>query len=108
MTKAMELAKYLLAQGRHMSARDIFESGFRFECGYTTADSIGAILNKLHESSQFTVQRHLKQDGRVRSRIYVAVTDIKERRSSPNRSYDSLPLQQAETWRWLLSRRRSV
>ena len=55
--KSMEIAEFALAQGRYLTARDMWDLGFRFSRGETTPDNISAVLNKIHESDRIVAKR---------------------------------------------------
>ena len=100
--KSMEIAKFSLEQGVLLSAREMWERGFRYSHGYTTPDSISVVLNKIHESDRFVVERTVTREGRTR-RCRVLVTEIKKP-ETPNRARNDMLPQQVERWRWLLGR----
>lgn len=104
--KSMEIAEFALAQGRYLTARDMWDLGFRYSRGETTPDNISAILNKIHESDRFVVKRTVSQEGKA-CRCRVLVTEIKKP-ETPNRARNDMLPQQVERWRWLLSRRAAV
>lgn len=101
--KSMEIAKFSLEQGVLFSAREMWERGFRYSRGETTPDNIGVVLGKIHESDRFVVSRTVSREGAAR-RCRVLVTEIKKPETQNRARNDMLP-QQAERWRWLLSRR---
>lgn len=103
--KSMEIAKFSLEQGVLLSAREMWERGFRYSRGETTPDNIGAVLGKIHESDRFVVERTVSREGAAR-RCRVLVTEIKKPETQNRARNDMLP-QQAERWRWLLSRGRA-
>lgn len=105
--KSMEIAEFALAQCRYVTARDMWDLGFRFSRGETSPDNISAVLNKIHESDRIVAKRQVFQEANRRRRCRVLVTEIKER-EAPNRSRNDMLPHLAERWRWLLSRRRSV
>ena len=104
--KSMEIAKFSLAQGVLLSAREMWGRGFRYSRGETTPDNIGVVLGKIHESDRFVVERTVSREGAAR-RCRVLVSEIKER-EAPNRSRNDMLPHLAERWRWLLSRRAAV
>ena len=101
--KSMEIAEFALVQGRYLTARDMWDLGFRFSRGETTPDNISAVLNKIHESDRIAAKRQVFQESN-RRRCRVLVTEIKEREAQNRSRNDMLP-HLAERWRWLLSRR---
>lgn len=104
--KSMEIAKFSLEQGVLLSAREIWDLGFRYSRGETTPDNISAVLNKLHESDRFVVERRAFLESN-RRRCRVLVTKIKKPETQNRSRNDMLP-HLAERWRWLLSRRAAV
>lgn len=104
--KSMEIAKFSLEQGVLLSAREMWDLGFRFSRGETTPDNISAVLGKIHESDRIVAKRQVFQEAN-RRRCRVLVTEIKER-EAPNRSRNDMLPHLAERWRWLLSRRCAV
>lgn len=100
--KSMEIAKFSLEQGVLLSAREMWERGFRYSRGETTPDNIGVVLGKIHESDRFVVERTVTREGKA-CRCRVLVTEIKKPETQNRARNDILP-QQAERWRWLLSR----
>jgi hypothetical protein len=104
--KSMEIAQFSLKQGVLLSAREMWERGFRYSRGETTPDNIGVVLNKIHESDRFVVERTVSREKAAR-RCRVLVTEIKKPETLNRARNDMLP-QLAERWRWLLSRRVSV
>lgn len=101
--KSMEIAEFALAQGRYVTARDMWDLGFRFSRGETSPENISAVLNKIHESDRIVAKRQVFQEVN-RRRCRVLVTEIKEREAQNRSRNDMLP-HLAERWRWLLSRR---
>lgn len=104
--KSMEIAKFSLEQGVLLSAREMYERGFRYSCGETTPDAISVVMNKIHESDRLVVKRQVVKEANRRC-CRIVVTEIKERETLNRARNDMLP-HLAERWRWLLSRRRSV
>lgn len=100
--KSMEIAAFSLAQGKYLTAREMWNLGFRYSRGETTPDSISVVLNKIHESDRLVVQRQVFKEAN-RRRCRIMVTEIKERETLNRARNDMLP-QVAERWRWLLSR----
>jgi hypothetical protein len=98
----MEIAQFSLKQGQFLSAREMFNMGFRYSSGETTPDGISVVMNKLHESSRFTIQRRVRKEKNGEP-TRVLVTEIKEREGL-NRSLNDMMPHQADRWRWLLSR----
>lgn len=101
--KSMEIAQFSLEQGQFLSAREMFNMGFRYSRGETTPDGVSAVMNKLHESSRFTIMRRARKEKNGEP-TRILVTEIKER-ESPNRGRTDLLPHEVDTWRWLLSRR---
>ncbi|ANT70197.1 hypothetical protein [Aeromonas hydrophila] len=58
-TKTDQLAAWLLEQGKSMTAREVYDAGFRYRFGAeTTIQTISSLLNKLHENNRYSVDRH--------------------------------------------------
>ena len=100
--KSMEIAEFSLAQGKYLTAREMWNLGFRYSRGETTPDAISVVLNKIHESDRLVVKRQVFKEAN-RRRCRIMVTEIKERETLNRARNDMLP-QVAERWRWLLSR----
>lgn len=102
--KSLEVAQFSLARGGvFLSAREMFNMGFRYSYGTTTPDGISTIMNKLHESDRFSVMRQVRKSKHGEP-TRVLVTEIREREGL-NRGLNALPLHEAARWRWLLTRR---
>ena len=55
--KSMEIAKFALAQGRYVTARDRWDLGFRYSRGETTPDNISAVVERHSAGTlEFTVR----------------------------------------------------
>ena len=67
--KSLEIANFLLEKGKYMSAREIFESGFRFNQDGTTVTNIKVALNEIHESSVFVTNKNRDARGVNRYRV---------------------------------------
>lgn len=104
--KSMEVARFSMAQGKLLSAREMFDLGFRYSHSETTPDGISTIMNKLHESARFIVMRRVRKDKNGEP-TRILVTEIKEREGF-NRSGNDLLPHDVDRWRWLLTRRTSV
>lgn len=88
--KSMEIAQFSLKHGVYLSAREMFNMGFRYSSGETTPDGISVVMNKLHESARFVVDRRVRKEKNGEP-TRILVTEIKER-DGPNRSLsDMLP-----------------
>lgn len=76
--KTEQIARFLFAQAKPMTARDMFDAGFRYEGGEQTSPyHISVLLNKLHHSPNYSVERSYVQSGNNRL-ILVKVVSIKE------------------------------
>jgi hypothetical protein len=104
--KSMEIAAFSLKHGQYLTAREMWNLGFRYSRGETTPDAISVVLNKIHESDRLVVKRQVFKEAN-RRRCRIMVTEIKERETLNRARNDMLP-QEAERWRWLLSRRAEV
>lgn len=104
--KSMEIAQFSLKSGQFLSAREMFNMGFRYSHGETTPDGISAVMNKLHESSRFILLRQVRKEKNGEP-TRIMVTEIKER-EGPNRGRNDLLPHEADRWRWLLTRKSAV
>ena len=55
--KTEQIAKFLLLSAKPMSARQMYDAGFRFDVGDTTPTAINVLLGKMHVSSRYDLQR---------------------------------------------------
>lgn len=98
--KTVQLATFMLEQGKPMTAREVYEAGFRYRFGAeTTVQAISSVLNKLHQSDRFCVERRLIQGKgpKVASLHVKAVIGKKSAEPAPGSA--SMVL-----WRQLLTR----
>ena len=51
--KTEQIAKFLLLSAKPMSARQMYDAGFRFDVGDTTPTAINVLLGKMHASSRY-------------------------------------------------------
>lgn len=61
--KTEQIARFVIAKNKHMSAREIYDSGFVFDDGPTTATIISSLLNKMHNSTRYVVDRIVREKG---------------------------------------------
>lgn len=79
-TKTEQLATWLLAQGKSMTAKEAFEAGFRFMFeAKTTPQTIASLLNKLHENSRYSVDRHYREGDGARVTSVHVIAALKKR-----------------------------
>lgn len=106
--KSEQIARYLLQHGDYMTARQMADAGFTYEDGTVdSAGQIGSVLNKLHESSRFVVDRvtvSKKGCGRSTRETRVKVLSIAPRRPTDSNGVD-VAGSEPNLWRQLLSRR---
>lgn len=100
--KTEQIARFLFAQGKAMTARQVFEAGFRYEGGEETSPyHISVLLNKLHHSPNYSVERSYVQAGNSRLTL-VKVVSIREQ---PKPGGSVLNEASLNIWRQLLSRK---
>lgn len=99
--KTEQIARFVIARNKHMSAREIFDSGFQFDDGPTTASIISSLLNKMHHSSRYTVERQVRELGSGFERA-VRVIAIEGASTSGEFGIELKPTER-DLWRNLLS-----
>lgn len=103
--KTEQIAEYLLAKGIAMTARDLFNDGFRFHgLTETTVSGISAIMNKMHCSSRYDLERKMRTTGDDRTAM-VRVFAIRDA-SSYNKPGIKTKRSEFEMWRSLLCGKR--
>lgn len=101
--KTEQIAVFLLAKGKAMNSREIFDAGFRFADGLeTTASGISVLLNKMHHSSRYTVDRQVRGYGGSATTM-VRVLAIRSKSSSAPAG--EMNGSQRDMWRQLLTRK---
>ena len=74
--KTEQIAKFLLLSAKPMSARQMYDAGFRFDVGDTTPTAINVLLGKMHVSSRYDLQRSREFiDGRSAAMVHVFAID---------------------------------
>ena len=98
--KTEQIAKFLLLSAKPMSARQIYDAGFRFDVGDTTPAAINVLLGKMHVSSRYDLQRSREFiDGRSAAMVHVFAIDGGEGK-------DAEPvITERGMWHMLLSRK---
>lgn len=102
--KTIQLATFLLNQGKGMTSRQVFDAGFRYLNGAeTTLQTIGAVLNKLHQNDRFSVSRgYTSGPGPRMTWVHVkAIHAKKSELAAPG-------VASMARWRWLLTRKRDA
>ncbi|MGL5155032.1 MAG: hypothetical protein ACRC9H_08940 [Aeromonas veronii] len=65
--KTEQIARFMVEHGRFMTSSDVYNAGFRFEYGAETSpNSISALLNKMHVSGRYVVERNYIHEGNKR------------------------------------------
>lgn len=99
--KTEQIARWLFAKGKPMTARQMFEEGFRYEGGEETSPyHISVLLNKLHHSPNYSVERSYIQAGNNRLTV-IRVVAIKNQSKLGGAVVNEADL---NLWRQLLSR----
>lgn len=99
-TKTDQLAMWLLKQGQSMTAKEVYQAGFRYLFGAeTTPQTISSLLNKLHENNRYSVDRRYVegQGARVTS---VHVLSVMKKRTVERAMGET----EMQLWRQLLTR----
>jgi len=98
--KTEQIAKFLLLSAKPMSARQMYDAGFRFDVGDTTPTAINVLLGKMHVSSRYDLQRSREFiDGRSAAMVHVLAIDGGE-------CQDAEPVMtERGMWHMLLSRK---
>lgn len=105
--KTEQIARFMLGKGA-MSSREVFEAGFKFNDGVeTTVSGISVLLNKMHHSSRYTVERHLRGYGGGTITM-VKVLEIKGAKSGDQGEAGELSTTKGTMWRQLLTRKNGV
>lgn len=100
--KSEQIARFMLEQGRAMTANEVFAAGFRFEDGLeTNANAISVLLNKLHMSNRYQVERSYITEGRHRM-VAVKILSIVDDFYGKDRNGE-INLSHSQIWRRLLS-----
>ncbi|WCH25208.1 hypothetical protein [Aeromonas salmonicida] len=98
--KTVQLATFMLEQGKSMTAREVYEAGFRYRFGAeTTVPAISTILNKLHQSDRFCVERRFVQGAGPKVVSLQVKAVIGKKSAEPAPGSTSMVL-----WRQLLTR----
>lgn len=99
--KSERIASFLLERGISMTARAMYDAGFRFEDEETTVTKIGMSLTKLSECARYVLEKsYVKQDGH--RMVSVRVKEIK---GAPKRAAPDPDNAHLAMWRQLLTRK---
>lgn len=106
--KTEQIAKFLLGKGS-MTSRQIFDAGFRFEDGEETSPYlISVLLNKMHISSRYTVERtYIGESGGSRVTA-VKVLSIANSRYGNRGAPADISGTELNLWRQLLTRKHGM
>lgn len=103
--KSEQIARFLLSKGRAMTAKEVYANGFRFSDGVeTTSDAISVLMNKLHCSARYVVERGYIVEGRHRM-VEVKVLSITEALYGEDGPSTEIKLSHGQMWRRLITRR---
>jgi hypothetical protein len=59
--KTLQIARYLLAKGVAMDARQVYETGFRFSGDdVTTVEAISSLMHKMRLSAKYSIEQSLR------------------------------------------------
>lgn len=65
--KTEQIARFMVEHGRFMTSNDVYNAGFRFDDGAETSpNSISVLLNKMHVSGRYVVERNYIHEGNKR------------------------------------------
>lgn len=103
--KTEQIARFLLGKGA-MNSRQIYEAGFRFKHGAeTTVCGINVLLNKMHHSSRYVVERFTRGvDGNQTTSVKV-LSIVGAGNAGTKESMMELNRTQRELWRMVLTRK---
>jgi len=100
--KTEQLARYLLAKGKMMSAQEIYHGGFRFEGDKeTTVTDIMPLINKIHLSACYQVERKINPVSKV---VNIRVLAIEERKPVVGKNVYEQPPRIRALWHTILTR----
>lgn len=103
--KSEQIARFLLKSGTFMTARQIYDAGFRFEDGEDTSPNlISVLLNKLHLSGRYIVERNYMGEGGNRVNL-VKVISISGSRYGNRAAPAEITGTELNIWRQLLTRK---
>lgn len=103
--KSEQIARFLLKRGTFMTARQIYDAGFRFEDGEETSPNlISVLLNKLHHSARYVVDRSYMGEGGNRVTL-VKVISIADTRYGNRGAPADITGTELNIWRQLLTRK---
>lgn len=103
--KTEQIARFLLSKGRGMTAKEVYANGFRFSDGVeTTSDAISVLMNKLHCSARYVVERSYIVEGRHRM-VEVKVLSIADSLYGEDGPNAEIKLSHGQMWRRLLARK---
>lgn len=106
--KSEQIARFLLKRGTFMTARQIYDAGFRFEDGEETSPNlISVLLNKLHLSGRYVVERNYMGEGGNRVNL-VKVISIADTRYGNRGASADISGTELNIWRQLLTRKPGV
>lgn len=99
--KTEQIARFLLGKGA-MNSRQIYEAGFRFKHGAeTTVCGINVLLNKMHHSSRYVVDRYPR--GQNNPTTSVKVNLIVGDSPGSKEMTGELSRKERELWRMVLA-----
>lgn len=65
--KTEQIARFMVEHGRFMTSNDVYNAGFRFDDGAETSpNAISVLLNKMHVSGRYVVERNYIHEGKKR------------------------------------------
>ena len=98
--KTEQIARFMVDHGRFMTSNDVYNAGFRFDDGAETSpNSISVLLNKMHVSGRYVVERNYIHEGKKRM---VRIIDSKYG-DGPNKEIN---ISHGEMWRKMLCGKR--
>lgn len=103
--KTEQIARFLLGK-EAMNSRQIYEAGFRFQHGAeTTVCGINVLLNKMHHSSRYVVERYTRgSPGNSTTSVKVTAI-VGESKRGAREGMMELNRSQRELWRSILTRK---
>lgn len=105
LNKTEQIARFMLDNGQAMTANEVFYAGFRFDDGAeTTANTISVLLNKMHMSNRYKVERNYITENNKRM-VKVKVLSVIDSLYGlePNKEIN---ISTGNVWRSLLSSKR--
>lgn len=103
--KTEHIAQFMVEHGKFMTSSEVYNAGFRFDDGAETSpNAISVLLNKMHVSGRYKVERNYIHEGNKRMvRVKVLRIIDSQYGDGPNKEVN---ISHGVMWRKLLGRKR--